>query len=90
MEEAEEQGFLEDVNVLQTAEEHAKNLAILKEQKDKRITWVVFCRPSAVVHRSQVESSSIGEAFSGASYPWLPPTVDVCGGHLNCLVGPFG
>ena len=63
MEEAEEQGFLEDVNVLQTAEEHAKNLAILKEQKDKRITWVVFCRPSAVVHRSQVESSSIGEAF---------------------------
>lgn len=37
MEEAEEQGFLEDVNILQTAEEHTKNLAILKEQKEKRI-----------------------------------------------------
>lgn len=37
MEEAEEQGFLEDVNILQTADEHTKNLAILKEQKEKRI-----------------------------------------------------
>lgn len=36
MEEAEEQGFLEDVDTLQTPEEHTKNLAILSEQKDKR------------------------------------------------------
>lgn len=36
MEEAEEQGFLEDVDTLQTPEEHTKNLGILKEQKDKR------------------------------------------------------
>lgn len=37
LEDAEEQGFLEDVDTLQTIEEHARNLAILKDQKDKRI-----------------------------------------------------
>lgn len=37
IEEAEEQAFLEDVDVLQTPEEHAKNLAILKDQKGQRI-----------------------------------------------------
>lgn len=37
MEEAEEQAFLEDVDILQTAEEHGKNLAILKDQKGQRI-----------------------------------------------------
>lgn len=37
MEDAEEQGFLEDVDTLQTIDEHARNLAILKDQKDKRI-----------------------------------------------------
>lgn len=36
MEEDEEQAFLEDVDTLQTRDEHARNLAILKEQKDKR------------------------------------------------------
>lgn len=36
MEEDEEQGFLEDVDKLQTREEHAQNLSILKDQKDKR------------------------------------------------------
>lgn len=40
MEEEEEQGFLEDVDTLQTAEEHAGNLAILKDQKEQRIKWV--------------------------------------------------
>lgn len=38
MEEAEEQGFLEDVDTLQTPEEHTTNIAILKEQKEKRTT----------------------------------------------------
>lgn len=37
MEEAEEQAFLEDVDALQTDEEHRRNLAILKDQKEKRI-----------------------------------------------------
>ncbi|CAM9961069.1 unnamed protein product [Hapterophycus canaliculatus] len=37
MEEAEEQAFLEDVDVLQTAEEHAKNLTILRDQKGQRM-----------------------------------------------------
>lgn len=41
MEEAEEQGFLEDVDILQTPEEHAKNLAILKDQKGQRKKWVM-------------------------------------------------
>lgn len=36
MEDDEEQGFLEDVDTLQTREEHARNLTILKDQKDKR------------------------------------------------------
>lgn len=36
MEDAEEQGFLEDVDTLQTPEEHTKNLAVLNEQKEKR------------------------------------------------------
>lgn len=36
MEEAEEQGFLEDVDTLQAPEEHTRNLVILKEQKSKR------------------------------------------------------
>lgn len=40
MEEEEEQGFLEDVDTLQTPEEHAGNLAILQDQKDQRIRWV--------------------------------------------------
>ncbi|CAM9244068.1 unnamed protein product [Ectocarpus fasciculatus] len=38
MEEEEEQGFLEDVDTLQTPEEHAGNLAILQDQKDQRIS----------------------------------------------------
>lgn len=42
MEEAEEQGFLEDVDSLQTPEEHAKNLAILKGQKGQRTKWVML------------------------------------------------
>lgn len=37
MEEDEEQGFLEDVDTLQTTDEHARNLSILKEQKGKRM-----------------------------------------------------
>lgn len=36
MEDDEEQGFLEDVDTLQTREEHNRNLTILKDQKDKR------------------------------------------------------
>lgn len=36
MEEDEEQAFLEDIDTLQTREEHSRNLQILKEQKDKR------------------------------------------------------
>lgn len=43
MEEAEEQGFLEDVDALQTPEEHATNLGILKDQKDQRTKWVMLC-----------------------------------------------
>lgn len=39
MEEDEEQGFLEDVNKLQTEEEHARNLRILTDQKEKRKRW---------------------------------------------------
>lgn len=42
MEEAEEQGFLEDVDILQTPEEHAENLAILKDQKEQRTKWVML------------------------------------------------
>lgn len=36
MEEDEEQGFLEDVDKLQTEEEHAQNLRILTDHKEKR------------------------------------------------------
>lgn len=36
MEEDEEQAFLEDVDTLPTREEHARNLVVLNEQKDKR------------------------------------------------------
>lgn len=43
MEEAEEQGFLEDVDTLQTPEEHAENLAILNDQKDQRTRWLMLC-----------------------------------------------
>lgn len=40
MEDAEEQAFLEDVNTLQTIQEHARNLDILREQKEKRTKCV--------------------------------------------------
>lgn len=40
MEDAEDQAFLEDVDTLQTDEEHAQNLLTLKEQKEKRIKCV--------------------------------------------------
>ena len=43
MEEDEEQGFLEDVDTLQTEEEHARNLRILTDQKDKRRRSVRVC-----------------------------------------------
>lgn len=36
MEQDEEQAFLEDVDTLQTREEHARNLGVLRDQKDKR------------------------------------------------------
>lgn len=48
MEDSEEQGVLEDVDMLQTKEEHAKNLNILKDQKDKRIKYVLQSQRNSV------------------------------------------
>lgn len=45
MEDAEEQVFLEELDTLQTNEEHARNLAILREQKERRIRYH-FCEHS--------------------------------------------
>lgn len=44
MEEAEQQGLLEDVDTLQTPEEHTRNLAMLKEQKEKRTRYCTACQ----------------------------------------------
>eukprot|EP00903_Cladosiphon_okamuranus_P019894 g18286.t1 len=59
MEEAEEQGFLEDVDTLQTPEEHTRNLAILKEQKEKRTSAQLELR--AVQMKVKAATSSLNE-----------------------------
>ncbi|CAM9146294.1 unnamed protein product [Ectocarpus sp. 12 AP-2014] len=60
MEEEEEQGFLEDVDTLQTAEEHADNLAILKDQKEQRINAQLALKATQI--RVKAANSTVKES----------------------------
>ncbi|CAM9748039.1 unnamed protein product [Pylaiella littoralis] len=60
MEEAEEQGFLEDVDTLQTPEEHAENLAILNDQKDQRTSAQLELKAAQI--RVKAASSALNES----------------------------
>ncbi|CAM9549731.1 unnamed protein product [Laminaria digitata] len=60
MEDDEEQGFLEDVDTLQSREEHARNLTILKDQKDKRTNSQL--QLEAVQIRVKAATSAVSES----------------------------